>query len=153
MSEILNLEKVIQLIDPILKEMGLRFYDMNFNEVSKTLRIFIDKKDGDITVGDCKRVSNQISRALDETDLIGFPYTLEISSPGIERPLKTPQHFEWAEGKMAVLTLADKKIRGYIRNVTNKGVYIAIEDQEEFIDFKSIIKAKLMEELVYDKRR
>ncbi|OPX18630.1 hypothetical protein BXT86_00260 [candidate division WOR-3 bacterium 4484_100] len=153
MSEILNLEKVSQLIKPILKGMNLRFYDLSFNEVSKVLRLYIDKKGGDVTIGECKKVSNQVSKVLDEAELINFPYTLEVSSPGIERPLKTRQHFQWAIGKTAEILLENKKIRGYVRRVTDDGVYIATNGQEEFIYFNLIIKAKLVEELVYGKRR
>ena len=153
MSEILNLEKVSQLIKPILKEMSLRFYDLSFNEVSKVLRLYIDKKGGDVTIGECKKVSNQVSKILDEAELINFPYTLEVSSPGIERPLKARQHFQWAIGKTAEIFLENKKIRGYVRRVTDDGVYIATNGQEKFIYFNLIIKAKLVEELVYGKRR
>jgi len=85
-----DLEKISNIIKNILDDLGLRLYDVHFNQVSKTLRVFIDRKDGVITVTDCKKVSTIISKEIDEEEIMTFPYTLEVSSPGIERPLKRP---------------------------------------------------------------
>jgi len=148
-----DLEKISNIIKNILDDLGLRLYDVHFNQVSKTLRVFIDRKDGVITVTDCKKVSTIISKEIDEEEIMTFPYTLEVSSPGIERPLKRPEHYLWAMGKLVEIDTGDKKIKGYIRNTEEDGVIVATDRGENVISYASIVKAKVVEDVEYGKRR
>ncbi len=147
-----NLDKISQEIKDILEEMGLRLYDLHFNEVSKTLRVFIDRAEGAVTVADCRKVSTMISERFRSADFIPYSYTLEVSSPGIERPLKRPEHFLWAIGKMIEIECKGNKLRGYLRKTDGRGIVIASEQGEQSMPYKKIDKAKVVEELAYDRR-
>lgn len=87
-SKVIN--KTEELVDPILKEKDLELVDIEYVKEGKNwfLRIYIDK-DGGVGISECGEVSEQLSEKLDEEDPIKEPYYLEVSSPGVERPLKT----------------------------------------------------------------
>ncbi len=148
-----DLKKIESVLKEIVEPMDFRIYDLQFNEVSRTLKIFIDREQGSVTIKDCEKVSSALSDILDNSDIIDFQYTLEVSSPGIERHLTRPEHFQWARGKMAVITLKNKKIKGYIRAADEHAVRIAQGAEEMVIKFDEIIKAKVTEEIDYGKRR
>lgn len=143
---------VFNAIRGILENRDLRLYDFEFNEVAKVLRIFIDKEGG-VTISDCQKTSAVISQELDNLNLINFKYTLEVSSPGINRPLRRPEHYRWALGKQVEIDLADQKIRGYLRNVDENGILVASAAGETSIPFTVITRAKVLEEITYAKRR
>lgn len=88
------------LVTPILSEMNLELVDVEFVKEGKNwyLRVFIDSEKG-IDIEDCGKVSEQLSEKLDETDPITYPYFLEVSSPGVERPLKKIEDVKKAIGK------------------------------------------------------
>jgi ribosome maturation factor RimP len=152
MSDI-DVKKVSELVRTIVDDAGFRFYDLHFNKVSNVLTVFIDRADGSITVEDCRKVSALISQDLDHSDIMTFRYTLEVSSPGVERPLKRPEHYLWAMGKLVEVDIKDKRMRGYLRNTEKNGVMIATDHGEHFVPYSAIVKAKVVEELEYDKRK
>lgn len=86
---------VTDLVKPIVDELGLQLWDVRFEKEGSIwyLRIFLDKEEG-ISIDDCENVSRRLSPILDEVDPIPQSYTLEVSSPGIGRDLRRPQHFE-----------------------------------------------------------
>ena len=145
-------EVLLQTIKGILQDKDLRLYDFDFNEVAKILRVYIDRE-GSVTISDCQRISSALSQELDKLDLIRHNYTLEVSSPGINRPLKRPDHFRWALGKQVEIDLADSKILGFLRNVDENGIVVATPAGETTIPFPVITRAKVLEEINYDKRR
>jgi len=149
----IDIPKIELLVKNIIETMNFRFYDIQFNEVSRTLKIFIDREQNGITIKDCERISNAVAEALDNAEVIDFHYTLEVSSPGIERHLTRPEHFQWARGKLAEIALKDKKIKGYIRDANEHSVTIAQTEGEIVIQLQEIIKAKISEEIDYGKRR
>lgn len=152
MSDQFSLEKVSDLIKDLLGDTGFRLYDIAFNEVSKHFRIFIDREEG-VTIADCKKISMMISKLLDGLEFITFSYSLEVSSPGIRRPLKRPEHYYWAVGKLIEVNLGEQRIKGYLRKVNTEGIIIASENGENFIPYASIVSANVMEEIEYGKRR
>ena len=147
-----DLENISNRIRRIIEDLGFRFYDINYNQVSRTLRVFIDKERGEITVKDCKDVSNLISKELDDSGSFSSPYTLEVSSPGVERQLKRLEHYLWALGKVVEIHVSDKKIRGYLRKAQTDGIVIGTESGENLIPYASILEAKVVGELLYGKR-
>jgi len=151
MNDNFDLEEISNLIKSALDELGLRLYDIHFNEVSRTLRVFIDREKKGITVEDCKKVSTIISKKID--DAMAFRYTLEVSSPGIGRPLKRPEHYQWAMGKLVEIDVGNRKIKGYVRNIKDNGVVVATDVGEDLVLYSNVIKAKVVEDLEYDKRR
>ncbi|CCQ97945.1 ribosome maturation factor [[Clostridium] ultunense Esp] len=89
-----------QLVLPILEQMGLELVEVEFVEEGKNrfLRVYIDKEGG-VDIEECGKVSESLSKKLDEVDPIPYAYFLEVSSPGAERPLKTERDYERAIGK------------------------------------------------------
>lgn len=79
-----------EIVEPYLLEKGLRVYDVTFGKeaADKILRLYIDKKDGLVSIDECEEVSRWLSDRLDEEDFIDEAYVLEVSSPGIERQIK-----------------------------------------------------------------
>lgn len=148
-----TMEQVAQIIHRILDDMGMRLYDLHFNDVTRLLRVYIDKEDGGVSVEDCKKVSRLIARELDDEDVVPGQYTLEVSSPGIGRPLKRPEHYVWSIGRLIEVDCGGKRIRGYLRNAMDKSIIIATDLGESTIPYASIVKAKVVEELEYGKRR
>lgn len=86
---------------PILESLGMELVDIEFARAGRdgVLRLFIDK-DGGITLDDCADVSRELSAILDVEDIIPGHYTLEVSSPGLDRPLKTPADYERFAGRL-----------------------------------------------------
>lgn len=147
-----HFDKISQEIGEILDELGLRLYDLHLNEVSMTLRVFIDRAEGAVTVEDCRKVSRMVTERFERVDYLPYSYALEVSSPGIERPLKRPEHFLWAIGKMIEIEHDGKKMKGYLRKSDDRGIVIASEHGEQAIPFKKIDRAKVVEELAYGRR-
>src|SRR5436305_11035941 len=89
------LEKVRQLAGPLAAQEGLELVDVELGGGGgrQTLRLFIDKPSG-VSLEDCTAVSRAVSVALDVEDPISGAYDLEVSSPGLDRPLRTAEHFE-----------------------------------------------------------
>lgn len=91
---------VTGMVRPITEELGLRLWDVRFEKEGSLwyLRVIIDK-DGGVNINDCEDVSRRLSPILDEKDPIDHGYTLEVSSPGVGRELKKPEHFAANIGK------------------------------------------------------
>jgi ribosome maturation factor RimP len=94
------LDQVERLVAPVLAEMSLELVDLEFNREGRSsfLRFFIDKEGG-VTLDDCADFSREVSALLDVDDVIDVAYRLEVSSPGLERPLKKAADFERFAGK------------------------------------------------------
>jgi ribosome maturation factor RimP len=88
-------DRVQLLVAPILEAEGLELYDLELD--GGTLRVLVDREGG-ADIGAISKVAKALSRALDEHDPIDGNYTLEVSTPGLERPLRTPAHFAKAAG-------------------------------------------------------
>jgi ribosome maturation factor RimP len=90
------IEKAWESLEPHVSEQGYEIIELEFGHQGKTpvLRVFIDKEGGGITLDDCTAVSQVLSPVLDQVDLIPDHYMLEVSSPGIDRPLRKPAHFQ-----------------------------------------------------------
>ncbi len=88
-------DQIRQLLDPILESLGLSLWDLELQKHGPKwlLRIFIDREESGVTLSDCESVSRDLSAALDVEDIIPHAYTLEVSSPGLDRTLTTPGHF------------------------------------------------------------
>lgn len=89
-------ENVKKLLEPIINNLGYKVYDIIYEKEGKDnyLRIFIDKENGVIDLNDCEKVNNAINDILDEKDLIKSSYMLEVSSPGLERRIRSDEHLE-----------------------------------------------------------
>ncbi len=128
-------EKVRNLVKPVIEGMGFRLFDVEFKpERGWVLRIIADKEGG-ITIKDCEDISKKISALLDVEDIIPFSYFLEVSSPGLDRELTKPEHYEFFKGRLARLILRTpvnntREIVGKIEGVSNGIVIIKTEKGE-----------------------
>lgn len=113
-----------------------------------TLRIFIDHENG-ITVDDCAEVSHQVSAVLDVEDPISVAYHLEVSSPGLDRPLFKPAHYEQFIGQEVNLVLKmavtnRRKWKGEIHSVDGETITLTVDGQQEDFALSNISKANLI---------
>lgn len=149
--------KLIEIFDPIAETLGLnivriRLMGSNKPGGARRLQIMAERKsDGDINVNECARLSRAISAYIDESDPISGEYILEVSSPGIDRPLTRVEDFETYEGYEARLELdrlaeGRKRFRGVLAGIEDDHVAINLEDDEDtaMIPFAWIIDAKLV---------
>ena len=108
MTGIDPIQLVERLLQPILDEMGIELVDLEFKKAGRSyiLRIFIDKPGG-INLDDCAEVSRELSVQLDVEDCIPGRYTLEVSSPGLDRPLKKEQDYVRFQGRLALVKTSE----------------------------------------------
>ena len=102
MSKGIEWDRVRELVRQVVESQGYELFEVEFKGAGKSsvLRIFIDKADG-ISHHDCELVSEQVGTVLDVEDLIPFSYTLEVSSPGLDRKLVRESDYTRFEGKLA----------------------------------------------------
>ena len=89
-------EKVRQIVLPVCGEMELELWDVTFEKEGADwfLKVLIEKKDGALDIGECEAFSRKIDPLIDEADPIDQSYFLEVGSPGLNRRLRTPEHFQ-----------------------------------------------------------
>lgn len=143
-------ERVYSLIKETVEAQGVSLWDVRFLKegASWYLRVFIDKEDG-ITIDDCTNVSHAIDPIIDEADPIDKAYYLEVCSPGIERELTRPFHFESVLGEKIKVKLykaidGKKEFIGILRSADEK-IVLETESYELSLEFKEISKANLFE--------
>lgn len=140
-------DKVRDVVEPLVTARGLDLFDIE--HVGGVLRVTVEREGG-VDMEVIAAVTRAISRALDEHDPISGRYTLEVSSPGLERPLRTPDHYRWAVGKKVnVKTVpgyeGDRRIVGTIAASDDTGVELVTEDPAEpslRLAFQEIEKAR-----------
>lgn len=126
--------RVATLSEPVLNGMGFRLVRVRLS--GPTLQIMAERPDGTFTIDDCEKVSRALSPLLDVEDVIKSRYHLEVSSPGIDRPLVRPADFEtWAghEAKieMAVPVAGRKRFRGKLEGFAEGEVRIYVDNPEK----------------------
>jgi ribosome maturation factor RimP len=124
---------IVALAEPVIEELGLRLVRVKVSAQSGTiLQIMADRQSGAISVDDCAAISRRLSPLLDAHDPIPGGYTLEVSSPGIDRPLVRPSDFEdWAgfEAKIELRELIDgrRRFRGILEGYEDGEARLRIE--------------------------
>jgi len=132
-----------------LKDQGLDLVDLIYRYEGKYiyLRILVDKPEGGISLDECARLNNEISRILDEKDILRDRYILEVFSPGLDRPLLTKSDFLRCIDRNARFFLLESingktELEGVITKVEDNSVYIDIDDNTLEIPLAKIKKAK-----------
>lgn len=117
-------DEVARTVEPVLTEFDLELVEVQFRQeqVGLVLRIFIYRKDG-VGIDDCARVSREVGHLLDVEDLIAEKYHLEVSSPGLDRPLRTEKDFIRALGEKITL-----KVDAAGQGMTHCGIVAAVDD-------------------------
>ena len=142
-------DELIQLLSPTISEMGYELWGCEYLSQGKhsLLRIYIDKLDG-IGIEDCQEVSKQVSALLDVEDPIPGNYSLEISSPGIPRPLFSSEQYQRYAGQEVQLKTfkpvnGKRKLSGIIFSASESAVVLKINDEHQELLFSNIVKASL----------
>lgn len=133
MSEYI-IEKVQGYLADLLPDMGLELFDIQFRTEAHgwVLRVFIDSAEG-VSLDHCSAVSRELGQYLDVEDIIDHAYNLEVSSPGLERPLKSITEFSKYTGKKARVKLHNaidgvKTFEGVIGDVSEKEINLTLAD-------------------------
>lgn len=145
-----TVSRVQQIAEPFAKELGLDIWDIRFLKEGTDwyLRIFIDKEGG-ISIDDCVNLTHAITKPLDEADPISQSYTLEVSSPGVERELVKPEHFEKFIGSAVMMRLIRPidKVRdfsGTLRAYDDGAITVELTDGSNMtVDKKDVSYVKL----------
>ncbi len=143
-------QNIKEIIEPTVLNLGYILYDVMYLKESSEwfLRVFIDKENGNIDLDDCEKVSNAISDVLDEKDPIVESYNLEVSSCGVERHLREPEHFKKAVGKsITVKTFKAinglKEFEGVLSGISNDKLEITAGESKVELLLSDISSCKL----------
>jgi ribosome maturation factor RimP len=142
-------ERLITLIEPLLERMGYELVDLEFSagRAHAVLRLFIDREAG-VTLDDCAQVSREVSALLDVEDPIPSAYTLEVSSPGFDRVLRTQAHFGRFVGARVFVELKEpragrRRYTGKLLTVDEAGIALEVDREQVTMTFAEIGKARL----------
>lgn len=144
-------EELMQLLEPTLGALGYELVDLEFAPAGSggLLRLYIDAAQA-ITLDDCERVSRRVSAVLDAEDPIPGRYTLEVSSPGLDRVLRTREHFRRFVGSRVRVQLGTplegrRRFTGALREVLDDAVALDVDGGERvLLRFEQIHKARLV---------
>ena len=142
-----NLQEMLQ---DAVEDLGCELWGIECQRVGRfmTVRLFIDK-DGGVTVDDCADVSRQVSAILDVEDPIADKYNLEVSSPGLDRPLFTLPQFERYIGQdiavhLRIPVMERRKWQGKLERIEKDMITLIVDDQEQILVFGNIQKANVV---------
>jgi ribosome maturation factor RimP len=146
-------DKLRELLTPSVESLGYEVVDVEHHPAPKggLLRLYIDAPDG-ITLDDCERVSRQVSAILDVEDPIGGRYNLEVSSPGLDRVLRTTEHFERFVGSDVSVLLrlprdGRRKFKGVLSAVDGAQVEVRTDSGNASFSLDEIEKARLVPDI------
>lgn len=135
--------------EPLLADMGMELVEIQFRREGHgwVLRLFIDKEEG-LTIDDCAAVSREISAYLEVEDLINHAYHLEVSSPGLERPLRKREDFSRFAERLARIKLREpingqRVLIGTLLGLEGEAVLVEMDKETVRIDLENIAKARL----------
>ncbi len=130
-DEIKIIERIKELIDPFLDDSGIELVDMTYRRESSgmTIRLLVDTPEG-VHIDECEAVNKALSELLDKEDFINERYVIEVSSPGLDRPIRTDRDFERSIGKKLDLTTFGP-IDG---RKTHSGILVGINDEEAILE-------------------
>ena len=145
-----KLEQLHALLAPVVEALGYQCWGVEFLSQGRhsLLRVYIDHSDG-ILVDDCEKVSRQLSGVLDVEDPISSDYTLEVSSPGLDRPLFTLEQYAASVGEQVKIKLRSpfegrRNFQGLLRGVEEQDVVVLVEDHEYLLPVDMIDKANIV---------
>jgi ribosome maturation factor RimP len=143
-------EQLIELLEPLVRHLGYELWELELSGRNGVLRLYIDSPDG-IDIEDCETVSRAVSERMDEADPISGEYTLEVSSPGLDRVLRTQQHFERFVGQqvsveMKQLVNGRRRFLGKLLQVSTKDIQLEMEGEQFELALANIHKARLSPE-------
>jgi ribosome maturation factor RimP len=149
MGQAIDKERLIELLEPALAALGFELADLDAHAGRRgLLRIYIDRTSGGVTLDDCQRVSEQLGAFLDVEDPLPGSYVLEVSSPGLDRRLRTLAHFERFTGERVKLELKDpregrRNVSGRLHGVDAGEVLVDVDGATWRLPLRDIAVARL----------
>ena len=142
-------ERLIALIEPVIERLGYELVDLEYGagRGSALVRLYIDRPGG-VGIEDCERVSREVSALLDVEDPIPTAYTLEVSSPGFDRVLRTRAHFARFAGERVFLELATpregrRRYTGTLVAAGDAGIELDVDGERVTVRYEELAKARL----------
>jgi ribosome maturation factor RimP len=143
------LREVREVVEPILESQGFELVDLEYQRESQgwVLRIYLDREGG-VSLDDCAGVSHEVGAVLEVKDLIPSAYILEVSSPGLTRPLKKPEDFNKFRNQMVKIKLYEplegrRNFKGTLLGLEGDRVRVEVEQRVYEIPLQRIAKANL----------
>jgi ribosome maturation factor RimP len=145
--------RVRTVAEPIVSQEGMELVDLEYRREPRgwVLRLFVDKEGG-VTLEDCARISRELGRNLDVEDFIDNPYALEVSSPGLDRPLKNPQDFMRYRDRLIRVKTFDpienrRNFKGKLLGLSEDRIKLELDGRVVHIPMSKVAKANLVVEL------
>jgi len=146
-------QSVIELIEPSLLAKGIELVDVEFKKEGKNwvLRVFIDKEGG-VTLEDCQKISSLVGDLIEIEEVIEPAYTMEVSSPGLNRVLKKEKDFIRFSGKKIGVQChaplnGRKKFTGILKDFKNQSIHLEVDGQLQIIPINRVAKVNLVIEI------
>ncbi len=143
------IEEVREVVEPILQSLGYELVDLEYQREPRgwVLRIFLDREGG-VTLEDCAEASGEVGAVLEAQDVIPQAYVLEVSSPGLTRPLKKPGDFQKFRNHLVKIKMYQpldgrKNFKGTLLGLEGENVRLEIEDRVYELPLQKIAKANL----------
>ncbi len=143
-------EQLKAMLLPVVEGLGYMFWGLDYLSQGKhsTIRLYIDSEEG-VKLEDCEKVSRQVSGVLDVEDPIQGEYVLEVSSPGIDRPLYTLEQFTRYVGEEVAVRLrvpfeGRRKYTGILNGVEGDDILVVVDEHEYLLPLTSIEKANIV---------
>jgi ribosome maturation factor RimP len=142
--------ELAKLIEPTIEQLGYELSDLELKLGGRDglVRVFIDKPDG-VDLADCEIVSRQLSAILDVEDPLPGHYTLEVSSPGLDRKLTKPEHFQRFLGQSVRVKLrfpaaGRRNFRGALRSADEEKIEVEVDGESHSLQIATIESARLI---------
>ena len=142
--------ELTKLIEPTIEQLGYELSDLEVKTGGRdgVIRVFIDKADG-VDMTDCETVSRQVSAILDVEDPLPGNYTLEVSSPGLDRTLTKPAHFQRFMGEDIRVKLrfpleGRRNFRGALKSVNEENIEVEVDGESHSLSLATIESARLV---------
>ena len=143
-------KSIVELIEPAVSALGLELWGIEYMPQGKRslLRIYIDKEEG-VVIEDCEKVSRQVSSIFDVEDPVAGEYTLEFSSPGMDRPLYTIEQFSRYVGSQINVRLrmplnGRKRFKGLLGKVDGENLCLLVDGVQHVLPFSAVDKANIV---------
>lgn len=140
---------LIRLLAPVVADLGLDLEDVQVTPAGKRrmLRVVVDQ-DGGVDLDEVATLSTAVSAALDESDAMGgTPYVLEVTSPGVDRPLTEPRHWRRARSRLVEATLADSgTVTGRVQEAGDDGVVLLVAGKDRALRWDELARGRVQVE-------
>lgn len=145
-------QRLLQVLEPVVEDLGFELWHLELEGAggNRLLRLYIDAPEG-VQLEDCERVSHEVSATLDVADPLPGAYRLEVSSPGLDRPLVKPEHFRRFLGERAKVTLyapieGRRRFIGMLHGLDDEAVRLECDGEVVTLPYATIAKARLVPE-------